>query len=148
MADVNRLGQRGQTDVGWNLEQYPRRTEGFGARLMTIDGHDLAAIDQAMTAAADRAGRRPTVILAKAIKGKAFSEVENKDGWHGKPFPPEMAERAIAELGGVRNQVLRGPLPSPAEPGPVSDKPTTLAPASDKPSTAGFFVGDKVATTH
>jgi len=59
MADVNRLGQRGQTDVGWNLEQYPRRTEGFGARLMTIDGHDLAAIDQAMTAAADRAGGGP-----------------------------------------------------------------------------------------
>src|SRR4030088_3096629 len=50
IADVNRLGQRGETDVGWNLEEYQRRMEGFGARVLTVDGHDLAAIDQAMTA--------------------------------------------------------------------------------------------------
>jgi transketolase len=148
MADINRLGQRGQTDVGWNLEEYQRRMEAFGARVLTIDGHDLSAIDQAMTAAADGAGGQPTVILAKTIKGKGFSEVENKDGWHGKPFPPEMADRAIAELGGVRNLVLRGPVPSPAEPGPVPDKPSTLAPEPAKPSTAQpeYAVGDKVAT--
>src|ERR1700761_5923833 len=63
MADINRLGQRGQTDVGWNLEEYQRRMEGFGARVLTVDGHDLAAIDQAMTAAKDAAGGQPTVIL-------------------------------------------------------------------------------------
>jgi transketolase len=151
MADINRLGQRGQTDVGWNLEEYQRRMEAFGARVLSIDGHDLAAIDQAMTAAADASGSQPTVILAKTIKGKGFSEVENKDGWHGKPFPPEMAERAIAELGGVRNLVLRGPGPAPAEPGPVPDKPTTLAPATGpraKPSAAPpeYAVGEKVET--
>ena len=149
LADINRLGQRGQTDVGWNLEEYQRRMEAFGARVLTIDGHDLAAIDQAMTAAAEGAsGGQPTVILAKTIKGKGFSEVENKDGWHGKPFPPEMAERAIAELGGVRNLVLRGPLPAAAEPGPVPDKPMTLAPRPAKPNTAPpeYAVGEKVAT--
>jgi transketolase len=152
MADINRLGQRGQTDVGWNLEEYQRRMEAFGARVLTIDGHDLAAIDQAMTeATGDASGSQPTVILAKTIKGKGFSEVENKDGWHGKPLPPEMAERAIAELGGVRNLVLRGPVPTPAEPGPVPDKPTTLPPASGpqaKPSATPpeYAVGDKVET--
>jgi len=151
LADINRLGQRGQTDVGWNLEEYQRRMEGFGARVLTIDGHDLAAIDQAMTAAEDAAGGpggQPTVILAKTIKGKGFSEVENKDGWHGKPFPPDMAERAIAELGGVRNLVLRGPVPAPAEPGPVPDKPSTLAPEPATPSTAPpeYAVGEKVET--
>jgi transketolase len=148
MADINRLGQRGQTDVGWNLEEHQRRMAAFGARVLTIDGHDLSAIDQAMTAAADGAGGQPTVILAKTIKGKGFSEVENKDGWHGKPFSPEMADRAIAELGGVRNLVLRGPVPSPAEPGPVPAKPTTLAPEPAKPSTAPpqYAVGEKVAT--
>ncbi len=109
IADVNRLGQRGQTDVGWDLPQYARRMEAFGARVLTVDGHDLAAIDKAMTLAGDTAGGRPTVILAKTIKGKGFSEVEDKNGWHGKPFPADMADRAIAELGGVRNQVLRGP---------------------------------------
>ncbi len=151
IADVNRLGQRGETDVGWKLEEYQRRMEGFGARVLTVDGHDLAAIDQAMTAAADTAGSQPTVILAKTIKGRGFSEVENKDDWHGKPFPPDMAERAIAELGGVRNLVLRGPRPEPAQPGPVPDKPTTVP---RQPSTGArqsatppeYEVGEKVAT--
>jgi transketolase len=151
MADINRLGQRGQTDLGWNLEEYQRRMQAFGARVLTIDGHDLAAIDQAMTAAQDASGSQPTVILAKTIKGKGFSEVENKDGWHGKPLPPEMAERAIAELGGVRNRVFRGPRPEPAEAGPVPEKPTTLPPQSGapaKPSAAPpeYAVGEKVAT--
>src|SRR5262249_50765197 len=49
--------------------------------------------------------------------------VENKNGWHGKPLPPEMAQRAIKELGGIRNLAGRGPRPlitrtkkKPAEP--------------------------------
>ena len=130
IADINRLGQRGQTDLGWDLPDYARRLEAFGARVLTVDGHDLEAIDKAMTVATDGAGSQPTVILAKTIKGKGFSEVENKNGWHGKPFPQDMADRAIAELGGVRNLVLRGPKPAAAEPGPVPDKPTTL-PAPD-----------------
>ena len=56
-------------------------------------------------------GDGPTVILAKTIKGRGFSEVENKEGWHGKPLPPDMAARAIEELGGERRLVVRGPLP-------------------------------------
>jgi transketolase len=151
IADVNRLGQRGETDVGWNLEEYQRRMEGFGARVLTVDGHDLPAIDRAMTAATDTAGSQPTVILAKTIKGRGFSEVENKDDWHGKPFPRDMAERAITELGGVRNLVLRGPRPEPAQPGPVPDKPMTVP---RQPSTGAgqgaappeYEVGEKVAT--
>jgi transketolase len=151
IADINRLGQRGETDLGWDVEDYARRMEAFGARVLTVDGHDLTAIDQAMTAAADISGRQPTVILAKTIKGRGFPEVENKNGWHGKPFPPDMAERAIAGLGGVRNLVLRGPKPEPAEPGPRPVKPTTL-PATDgtqaKPSATPpqYEVGEKVAT--
>jgi transketolase len=152
IADVNRLGQRGETDLGWDLPDYARRMEAFGARVLTVDGHDLDAIDKAMTVAADGAGGQPTVILAKTIKGKGFSEVENKDGWHGKPFPPDMADRAIAELGGVRHLVLRGPKPEPAEPGPVPDKPSTLpqeqsgGQTTPSASTAEYKVGEKIAT--
>ena len=151
IADINRLGQRGQTDVGWDLPEYARRMEAFGARVLTVDGHDLAAIDKAMTLAGDSAGSQPTVILAKTIKGKGFSEVENKNGWHGKPFPPDMADRAIAELGGVRNLVLRGPEPEPAEPGPVPDKPVTVAqppvpPARPSGAAPVYEVGATVAT--
>jgi transketolase len=151
LADINRLGQRGQTDLGWDIEDYQRRMAAFGARVLTVDGHDLGAIDAAMTTAADPAGTQPTVILAKTIKGKGFSEVENKDGWHGKPFPPEMADRAIAELGGVRNRVLRGPRPAPAQPGRVPAKPSTLPPESVPAARPGgaapeYKVGEKVAT--
>src|SRR5580698_3284942 len=70
IADINRLGQRGETDLGWNIAGYQRRMEAFGARVLTVDGHDLSAIDEAMTTAEDPSGGNPTVILAKTIKGR------------------------------------------------------------------------------
>src|SRR5215469_7970288 len=123
--DVNRLGQRGPTEYEWDLDVYRKRVEAFGWRPILIDGHDLGQIDEALSEAR-AGGDHPTVIIAKTVKGKGFSKVENKDGWHGKPFPPDMAERAVAELGGVREIVVRGPRPEPAQPGPVPEKPTTV----------------------
>ena len=131
MADINRLGQRGPTDLGWDVDDYKRRFEAFGARALVIDGHDLSAIDGAFAEAENMGGERPTVIVAKTIKGRGFSEVENKEGWHGKPFPPDMAERAIKELGGERHLVVRCPLPDKVADRPQSS-PTTAA-AADLP---------------
>ena len=102
ILDVNRLGQRGETEYGWNTDLYRRRAESFGCTPIVIDGHDMTAVDRALGSALSNTGR-PTVIIAKTIKGKGFSEIENKDGWHGKALPPDMAERAIKELGGIRN---------------------------------------------
>src|SRR5271165_2251218 len=113
IVDVNRLGQRGPTELQWDLGAYARRAEAFGARVLTIDGHDLAEIDQALATAGDVSGDQPTVVLARTIKGRGFSEVENENGWHGRPFPADMAERAIAELGGERHLTVRGPRPGP-----------------------------------
>jgi transketolase len=144
MVDVNRLGQSGPTDLGWDIEAYAARVAAFGARVIAIDGHDLADIDAAFSAAeAAISGDQPTVILAKTIKGKGFSEVENKEGWHGRPFPPDMAERAIAELGGVRNLTVRGPLPEPAA--AVADAGAAAA-APAGATLPDYAVGDKVAT--
>jgi transketolase len=112
IVDVNRLGQRGPTELGWDLEAYRRRVEAFGARAILIDGHDLAQIDRALAEARDGGGR-PTVVLARTRKGKGFSEVEDKEGWHGRALPPDMAERAIAELGGVRNLTVPTRKPEP-----------------------------------
>jgi len=111
IVDVNRLGQRGPTELGWDTEAYRRRAEAFGARTFVVDGHDVTAIDQALAQAGDLRGDQPSVILARTVKGKGFSEVEDAEDWHGKPFPPDMAERAVAELGGERHLVLRGPRP-------------------------------------
>jgi transketolase len=139
MVDVNRLGQRGPTDLSWDLETYSRRMSAFGAHVIIVDGHDVAEIDRAMTHARDTTGEQPTVILARTIKGRGFSEVEDREGWHGKPFPPAMAERAIIELGGERGLIVRGP------------KPAQAAAARAEPATASvklpaFALGDKVAT--
>jgi transketolase len=116
IVDVNRLGQRGPTELSWDLDAYSRRATAFGARVFAVDGHDVAAIDQAIAQAGDLTADKPTVILARTLKGRGFSEVEDRENWHGKPFPPEMAERAVIELGGERNLLVRGPRPDPAAP--------------------------------
>jgi len=145
LVDVNRLGQRGPTDLQWNIGAYRRRAEAFGARVLEIDGHDLAEIDKAFTTATDGSGSQPTVVLARTIKGRGFSEVEDKNGWHGRPFPEDMAERAIAELGGVRNLTVRGPRPDQAPPpAPVTIPGTPTLP--DPPAPPKYAVGEKVAT--
>jgi transketolase len=141
MADINRLGQRGPTDLGWEVDVYKRRFESFGARAVVIDGHDLSAIDGAFADAENAGEERPTVIVAKTIKGRGFSEVENKEGWHGKTFPPDMAERAIKELGGERHLLIRGPLPVKVTNAPQS--PAITVDALDLPR---YDVGDPVAT--
>jgi transketolase len=152
ILDVNRLGQRGATDLGWDTAAYAERAMAFGARTIEIDGHDLSVIDHAFVEAASNvAGDQPTVIIAKTIKGKGFSEVENSPDWHGKPFPPDMADRAIAELGGVRNLVIRGARPEPAKPGPALEHPSTLESPSTPPPPPSrewptYKAGEKVAT--
>ncbi len=140
IVDVNGLGQRGPTELGWDLDAYARRAESFGARVLRIDGHDLDAIDQAMATAAEPSDDRPTVILARTVKGSGFSEVEDREGWHGKPFPADMASRAIAELGGERNLVVRGASRS------VSPEPSAAAAADGALALPAYAVGDNVAT--
>jgi transketolase len=113
--DVNRLGQRGETEYGWHTEVYRARVEAFGCTAVVIDGHDPAAIDRALGAAREATGK-PTVIIARTVKGSGFSEIADKDGWHGKALPPDMAERAIKELGGVRNLKVKTIKPEHGEP--------------------------------
>jgi transketolase len=139
MFDINRLGQRGPTELEWDLVRYERRVEAFGARAIVIDGHDLSAIDDALSAA--EGSETPTVIIARTIKGKGFPEVENKNGWHGKPFPPDMAARAIEGLGGERHLMVRGPLPEK-----VSDERSSLAGTETPVELPTYTVGDAVAT--
>ncbi|HEU5160498.1 MAG TPA: transketolase [Streptosporangiaceae bacterium] len=124
IVDVNRLGQRGPTRHGWNLDAYARRIAAFGWDVVEIDGHDIAAIDKACAhAAADP--MRPVAILARTRKGRGVTAVEDAEGRHGKPLPD--LDSAVAELGGrsdIRVSVREpeGATPAPprsARPGPV-----------------------------
>src|SRR5258708_6233140 len=129
ILDINRLGQRGETEYGWTLDVYRKRVEAFGCFPIVIDGHDVTAIDRAYGQALSATGK-PTVIIAKTIKGKGFSEIENKDGWHGKTLPPDMAERAIKELGGIRHLKVKTakPEPAPRAPKRVEPEPVVTLP--------------------
>ncbi|TMC49402.1 MAG: transketolase [Chloroflexi bacterium] len=138
IIDVNRLGQRGETEFGWDLDRYRQRVEAFGCRPLVIDGHDLREIDRALGDARD-GGDRPTVVIARTVKGKGFPEIENKDGWHGKALPKDMAERAIAELGGVRDLRVEVAVPEHRE-------PATPHGAGARIELPRYQLGDKVAT--
>ncbi len=138
IVDVNRLGQRGPTELEWDLDRYAARVEAFGARSLVIDGHDLAAIDRALTEARTDPDR-PSVVLARTIKAKGVPELENKNGWHGKALPPDMTERAIAALGGPTDLHVTTARPDPGSPA------TTPAPGA--PVTMPTYqLGEKVAT--
>ncbi|MEU2022234.1 transketolase [Streptomyces sp. NPDC016469] len=136
IIDVNRLGQSGPTELGWDTGTYARRVEAFGCRALVVDGHDLAEVDRALQTAAD--GSAPTVIVAKTVKGRGVGEVADKEGWHGKPLPEDLAERAIEELGGVRDLRVEGPRPPKAAPAAKRTGGAVELPRFEK--------GDEVAT--
>lgn len=98
IIDVNRLGQRGQTMLGHNLEAYAKRLRTFGWQTFTVDGHDLKSL-QATYRKATQVKNRPTAIIAKTIKGKGVSFLENKNGWHGKSLTKFELRLALYELG-------------------------------------------------
>jgi transketolase len=102
ILDMNRLGQRGQTPLGWDAPAYAVRARAFGWRAIEIDGHELQAIEAAFTEAIQPSDA-PALIVAKTVKGKGVSFVEDKNGWHGRALDEEQCAKAIVELGGIRN---------------------------------------------
>nr|WSY50370.1 transketolase [Streptomyces sp. NBC_00886] len=111
VVDVNRLGQRGPTRHGHDLDAYARRFQAFGWHTVEVDGHDVDAIDRAYREAGSTRGQ-PTVILARTLKGKGVASVQDREGLHGKPLPD--ADAAIAELGGPRDLRVQVGEPSAA----------------------------------
>jgi transketolase len=98
ITDVNALGQSRPTMWQHDMEEFARRWRAFGWHAIVVDGHDLDALLDALAEARVTTGR-PTMILARTIKGKGVSFVEGKEGWHGKTFKKgEELDRALAEL--------------------------------------------------
>ncbi|MGH9246244.1 MAG: transketolase [Acidimicrobiales bacterium] len=135
IIDVNRLGQRGPTMHGWDLDAYATRIGAFGWHTIEVDGHDVAAIGRAYREATATTGR-PTAIIARTVKGKGVSAVADQEGQHGKPLSD--TDAAIAELGGIRD--LRVEVAAPA----ADDKPHEFEVAGGEQPR--WEVGDKVAT--
>src|SRR5205823_11778757 len=117
ILDMNRLGQRGETELGWNSGAYAARARAFGWHAIELNGHDLAAIDAAY-AEALRQKDQPTLLVARTEKGHGVSLVANQENWHGKALSKEQADEAIRELGGVRHITVRTPEPEKRQPAP------------------------------
>jgi len=99
IVDINRLGQRGQTMLGWDVLSYQKRFESFSWQTFLVDGHNLEEIDKTYREVLLSIEKKPKVILAKTIKGKGVSFLEDKDGWHGKALRKDELEKALEELG-------------------------------------------------
>jgi transketolase len=95
--DINRLGQSEATMDQHDIEAYRRRWEAFGWNAVSVDGHDLDALLNTY-AQAEQTNHRPTVVLARTIKGKGIAEEEDKPGFHGKSIEKEAAEKIITGL--------------------------------------------------
>lgn len=98
IVDINRLGQRGQTMLGWDVLSYQKRFESFSWQTFLVDGHNLEEIDKTYREVLLSIEKKPKVILAKTIKGKGVSFLEDKDGWHGKALSKDELEKALEEL--------------------------------------------------
>ena len=85
ITDVNAFGQSQPTPLEHHMDALANRWRAFGWHTLIVDGHDIVAVTGAFDAARDTHGR-PTMILARTLKGKGVSEFENKPGWHGKPL--------------------------------------------------------------
>jgi transketolase len=136
IIDVNRLGQRGETMVGWNVDRYVARAQAFGWNAIEVDGHDVEAIDDAFRRAVATTGV-PTVVVARTKKGKGVAAVEDENGFHGKPL--DDPDAAITELGGFRDVHV-----DVAKPDPAPDR--MRADGSQRPELPRYEVGAEVAT--
>ena len=117
ILDVNRLGQRGETMYGWDVEAYAERSCAFGWEAVVIDGHNFDEVLPAFRKAAEVKGK-PVMIVARTIKGKGAPPVENKNGWHGKPLTKEDADVALRLLEPL-DKSLRGVMTRPEDLAPV-----------------------------
>ncbi len=122
ILDLNRLGQRGETMHGHNTEVYQKKCEAFGWDTVVIDGHNLEEIEQAFekatspttpslgstrdTSLLQAGGEKPKMIIAKTLKGKGVSFMEDKDGWHGKALTKEELGKALEELGPIDKALI------------------------------------------
>ncbi|HMK64453.1 MAG TPA: transketolase [Thermodesulfobacteriota bacterium] len=137
IIDVNRLGQRGETLYGHNLEAYQRKADAFGWETHLIDGHDfeqiLAAYEKAL-----RSEEKPVMIIARTIKGKGVSLMEDQNGWHGKALNEAQLKNAVLELGEI-DKSIRGEILKP------EDMP--LKETLPKEVTGPFYPPDKPVAT-
>ncbi len=97
VVDVNRLGQSDPTMHQHDLGALKRKFAAFGWDAVVVDGHKIDKVLAALKSAGRKG--RPTAVLARTLKGKGVSFVEDRNGWHGKPLKTDELARALGEIG-------------------------------------------------
>ena len=143
VIDVNRLGQSQETQFGHDMERIAARWRAFEWHTIVVnDGHDVVSLLQAYDEARATKGR-PTMILAKTVKGKGLEAIAGKDNWHGKALKKgEETDKAIAEL---QEQMVDG-ASAASIPGPRSKTRPAAAADYSKVAAPAYKKGDSVAT--
>lgn len=101
-VDYNGLQIDGDVSKVMNVNPIDEKFKAFGWNVLTIDGHSFDEIFKSIDEAKS-VKNKPTMIIAKTIKGKGISFMENQASWHGTAPSKEQCESAIKELGGVIN---------------------------------------------
>lgn len=144
IIDVNRLGQSTETMLGWNVSQYERRIEAFGWKVHIIEnGHSFDQILKTFEKI-NGAGKVPQMILAKTIKGKGVSFLEDKEGWHGRALSGEDFEKAVKELGEI-DRSISGEIAKPEE-RKFSIRSNNKNYSSSKVEKLHYKIGEEIAT--
>lgn len=97
--DANGFQAMGATDDIMGLGDIAARFNAFGIDALTVDGHDIPAISAAITELHDRSNSRPGAVVARTVKGKGVSYMENNNSWHYLRLTPELRAQALRELG-------------------------------------------------
>ncbi len=98
-VDWNGLQIDGKNEEVMTVTPIDEKFSAFGWHVQSIDGHDFDQIEAAVRNTETEAGK-PHVIIAKTLKGKGVSFMEDQAGWHGKAPDDEQARQAVEELGG------------------------------------------------
>ncbi len=143
IVDLNGLGQSRETQFGHDAENVAARWRAFGWHAIVVDGHDIEAVQRAFLEARQTPGK-PSVLVARTLKGKGISLMEDKPGWHGKALSGEQADAAVAELEAQLEAEQGAGRPAiPAPSGQVA-RPDPSSPSSVE--APAYAKGDKVAT--
>jgi transketolase len=138
IVDLNRLGQRGETQIGHDTATLEAKANAFGWETFVVDGHDLDAIEAVYSKIANSESPKPKMVIAKTFKGAGISFLQDKDGWHGKALPQEDCERAIDELG-IIDTNMKWAIPHP-------ETSLVRTPSKSTHSNFEYNKDDKVAT--
>lgn len=145
ILDINRLGQSRPTMLEWDIDKYKTRAEAFGWRAIEVDGHNFDDILRAYELI-DILADKPTIIIAKTVKGKGVSFLEDKVEWHGIALSADDLKKALFGIGEVSVKLIGEIQPPQQRIVDTSEKSATGAFEDKAVKLPEYKIGESIAT--